>query len=60
MPRARQDFELLADGPTHEDPRYALAHLHLARIAKRDGDDEGASQRYAAYRALGGSEPLGD
>lgn len=60
MPRARQDFELLADGPTHEDPRYALAHLHLARIAKRAGDDEGASQRYAAYRALGGSEPLGD
>jgi tetratricopeptide (TPR) repeat protein len=56
--RARTDFETLADGAAGSDARYALAHLHLARIAKRAGDDEEADRRYAAYRALGGSEPL--
>jgi predicted Zn-dependent protease len=40
------------------DGTLAPAHLELARILARRGDKEKAEDRYARYRALGGTEPL--
>ncbi|MCB9914303.1 MAG: hypothetical protein H6828_04015 [Planctomycetes bacterium] len=55
---ARTDLERLVQGATANEPRYALAHLHLARLLKAAGEDDAAAARYAAYRALGGTEAL--
>lgn len=54
---AREDFEWLVEHHP-DDPRLAGAHLELARLLKQAGDEAGAAERYAAYRARGGREPL--
>jgi tetratricopeptide (TPR) repeat protein len=55
---ARSDFERLTSGSTANDPRYAGAHLQLARMLKQSGDEAGARLRYTKYRELGGKEEL--
>lgn len=55
---ARTDLEPLVDGPASSEPRFARAHLELARVLLRLGDPAGAGKRYARYRELGGTEPL--
>ncbi len=54
---ARAGFEHLAD-VVQDDPLYAGAHLHLARLDLARGNRERALTQYSRYRALGGTEPL--
>jgi tetratricopeptide (TPR) repeat protein len=56
--QARADFERLVQGRTGEDPRFLGAHLELARILSRAGEEDAARERYAVYGRLGGKEPL--
>lgn len=53
---ARADFEHIAASADGDDPRFAGAHLNLARLARERGEDPTA--HYARYRALGGREEL--
>lgn len=53
---ARADFEHIATGADGDDPRFAGAHLNLARLARERGEDP--SPHYARYRQLGGREEL--
>jgi predicted Zn-dependent protease len=55
---ARADLEWIVASPSGSDPRFARAHLRLARLLQSSGDSAGATQRYARYRELGGTEAL--
>lgn len=55
---ARADLERITGGPSSAEPRYLGAHLALARLLKRVGEDAAATARHARYIELGGSEPL--
>jgi len=55
---AREDLEHLLAGPSADEPDFLEAHLVLARLFDRAGDDAAAAERYATYRSLGGEEPL--
>ena len=57
---ARRELEtLLADAEAERDERFLTAHLELARLLVAAGEAGAAERRYARYRELGGSEPLG-
>lgn len=55
---ARSDLETLLAGKAGRDPRFASAHLELARLLRDAGDAEGARASYARYREAGGTEAL--
>lgn len=55
---ARRDLETLLAGKAGRDPRFASAHLELARLLRDAGDAEAARAAYARYREAGGTEAL--
>ncbi len=52
------DFETLLAGDAGRDPRFANAHLDLARLFQKRGDQERAAACFARYAQLGGKEKL--
>lgn len=55
---ARADLEIIVDGPEATAPRYLGAHLALARLLKRLGEEAAAEKRHTRYRQLGGKDAL--
>ena len=55
---ARRDLELLLQGPAGHDPRFAHAHLELARLYVKAGERELGLAAFARYREMGGKESL--
>jgi Tfp pilus assembly protein PilF len=55
---ARADLELLLSGAAARDPRFAGAHLDLARMLLKAGEKERAAESFARYQQLGGKEKL--
>jgi tetratricopeptide (TPR) repeat protein len=55
---ARKDLERITAGAQSAQPRYLGAHLALARLLKRTGDDAAARERHSRYTELGGTESL--
>ncbi len=55
---ARADLEKLLSGAAGNDPRFAAAHLDLARLYLKLDDQQRAAAAFARYQALGGKEKL--
>ena len=55
---ARDDLEKMLGGGAGRDPRFAGAHLDLARLYTKLGDKARAAAAFARYQALGGKEKL--
>jgi Tfp pilus assembly protein PilF len=53
---ARPDLERLVAGAQATAPRYLGAHLALARLLERAGEQRAAQERYRRYVELGGPE----
>ncbi|MCZ6597130.1 MAG: hypothetical protein O7B99_05810 [Planctomycetota bacterium] len=55
---AQEDLERIVASDVEAEAHFLAAHLHLARLLRAAGEEDGARRRYGRYVELGGTEPL--